>query len=159
MTLIAPYAFWQSFDDNGAVLNGGKLYTYEAGTSTPKATFTDSTGGTPNANPIILDASGRANIWLDVGAYKFVLDDSADVNISTVDNITGDVANVFGSSVQEKATNYTVVAGDENSIIDCTAALTLSLLDIATAGEGVVIGVNPPITNRRLFCDGEVPFI
>ncbi|GAG68276.1 unnamed protein product, partial [marine sediment metagenome] len=82
MTLIAPYANWQSLDDNGAVLNGGKLYTYEAGTSTPKATYTDSGGLTANANPIILDASGRADIWLDEGAYKFVLDDSDDNQVA-----------------------------------------------------------------------------
>ena len=33
----------QFFDDNGAVLNGGKLNFYETGTSTPLDTYSDET--------------------------------------------------------------------------------------------------------------------
>jgi len=40
------------------------VYTYQAGTSTPLATYTDQAGGTPNTNPIILDANGEAQIWV-----------------------------------------------------------------------------------------------
>ena len=35
---------------------GYKLYAYAAGTSTPKDTYTSSTLGTANANPVILDS-------------------------------------------------------------------------------------------------------
>lgn len=82
----------QFFDDNGDPLSGGKIYTYAAGTTTPKATYTDYTGGTPNANPIILDAAGRTpdEVWLNYGdAYKFILKDSADTTVGTYDNIDG----------------------------------------------------------------------
>src|SRR5690606_10239699 len=48
---------------------GYYVYTYQPGTSTPKATYTDHTGTTPNTNPIVLDARGEANIWWD-GQYK-----------------------------------------------------------------------------------------
>jgi hypothetical protein len=34
----------QFFDDNGDPLTGGKVYTYAAGTTTPLATYTTSTG-------------------------------------------------------------------------------------------------------------------
>lgn len=139
---ITPYTFWQSFDDDGEPLAGGKLYTYAAGTSTPKATYTDSGGGTANTNPIILDSDGRANIWLDTGAYKFVLTDSDDVSVgSTIDNITGDTVNVFGSSVEDIAVNTNITSSYQNVIINCTAVVTLSLLDSATAGEGFVFSV------------------
>ena len=70
----------QFFTDNGVPLAGGKIYTYAAGTTTPKATYTDYTGGTAHANPIILDAGGRppSEIWLNYGdAYKFILKDIA----------------------------------------------------------------------------------
>lgn len=78
---------FQEFDDAGAPLDGGKLYTYIAGTTTNKATYSDIELVTPNANPIILDSRGEATIF-GQGAYKFVLTDSADVEKWTVDNIT-----------------------------------------------------------------------
>ena len=35
---------WQFFDNSGAPLTGGKLYSYAAGTTTPQATYTTSAG-------------------------------------------------------------------------------------------------------------------
>jgi hypothetical protein len=78
-------AGWQALNAQGIVLAGGKLHTYDGGsTSTNRATYTDSALGTPNANPIILGSDGRPpnEIWLDSGSYKFVLCDSNDVPIS-----------------------------------------------------------------------------
>lgn len=69
-------------------LVGGKLYTYEAGTSTPKATYTTQAGDVPNANPVILDARGEAGVWLGTGAYKIVLTDENDVTIYTEDAVS-----------------------------------------------------------------------
>jgi hypothetical protein len=83
---------FQFFDNNGAPLNAGKIYTYQAGSSTPLATYTTSSGLTANANPIILGTSGRPpnDIWLTEGYfYKFILKDSADVTIQTYDNLYG----------------------------------------------------------------------
>lgn len=78
---------FREFDANGAPLAGGKLYTYAAGTTTPLATYTDASGSVANANPIILDAAGRASVWLQPDVlYKFVLRDSADVVQYTEDN-------------------------------------------------------------------------
>ena len=85
-------AGWQFFNNDGTVLSGGKLYTYSAGTTTPKATYTTSAGNIAHANPIILDSAGRVpggEIWLSVTQYKFVLNTSADVLIATYDNISG----------------------------------------------------------------------
>ena len=82
----------QFFDNTGVPLNGGFLYTYQAGSSTPLATYTDINGTVANANPIVLDASGRlANeVWLTYGFnYKFVLQNSASSTIGTYDNIYG----------------------------------------------------------------------
>lgn len=82
----------QFFDNNGVPLNGGLLYVYQAGSSTPLATYTDINGTTANSNPIVLDASGRSatEIWLSYGYfYKFVLKDSTGVTLGTYDNIYG----------------------------------------------------------------------
>jgi hypothetical protein len=84
----------QFFDSNGNPLSGGLIYTYAAGTTTPQATFTSSTGLTAHANPIVLDAAGRVNqIWVDDALYyKFVLQTSLGVTIATYDNLYGPAA-------------------------------------------------------------------
>jgi len=55
------------YDDpaTGSPLVGGLVYTYAAGTSTALTTYTDSTLGTANSNPVVLDAYGNAKIWYD----------------------------------------------------------------------------------------------
>jgi hypothetical protein len=89
--LLSPYGNGQQFfDDNGVPLAGGLIYTYQAGSSTPLVTYTDNGGTIANANPIILDASGRTpqQIWLlDGFSYKFILQNSDGVLIQTLDNI------------------------------------------------------------------------
>lgn len=77
------------FDNNsGEALSGGLVYFYVAGTSTPKDTYSESTGTTANANPVVLDSRGEANIFLLADeAYKVVVKDSDDVTIYTVDNV------------------------------------------------------------------------
>lgn len=82
----------QFFTNQGIILSGGKLYTYQAGTTTPLTTWTDSTQIVANANPIIADSAGRlANeIWLQASTtYKFILTDSNDNTLGTWDNIAG----------------------------------------------------------------------
>jgi len=89
--LLSPYGVGQQFfDDNGVPLAGGLIYTYQAGSSTPLVTYTTSSGTVANANPIVLDASGRTpqQIWLLTGySYKFVLQNADAVLIQTLDNI------------------------------------------------------------------------
>lgn len=89
--LLSPVGNGQQFfDDNGVPLNGGKIYTYQAGSSTNLSTYTTNNGTIANANPIVLDAAGRSTneIWLLEGySYKFVLKDSSDVTIQTLDNL------------------------------------------------------------------------
>lgn len=83
----------QFFTNTGAVLTGGKLYTYAAGTTTPLASYTTSAGSVARTNPIILDSAGRVpdggEIWITSASYKFVLKDSNDVLIATYDNVYG----------------------------------------------------------------------
>lgn len=84
--LLTPF-FLTFLDDQGVPLANGKIYTYSAGTVTPKATYTDYTQAIELSNPIILDPAGRAEIWI-AGSYKFALTDANDVPVRTVDNVT-----------------------------------------------------------------------
>ena len=83
----------QFFTNTGAVLTGGKLYTYLAGTTTPATSYTTTTGTVARTNPVILDAAGRVpdsgEIWILPVSYKFLLKDTNDVLIATYDNIFG----------------------------------------------------------------------
>ena len=88
MTIVlATPPYQQFYDANGDPLNGGLVYTYSAGTDTPKATYTDQAGGTQMTNPIVLDSAGRS-VWFIDGSYKYVVKDSLGNTIRTVDNVT-----------------------------------------------------------------------
>lgn len=73
-------------DASGNPLSGGKIYTYDAGTTTPRTTWQDNLKASPHANPIILDAEGKKLVFAD-GAYKFRIDSAADVTLYTHDNL------------------------------------------------------------------------
>jgi hypothetical protein len=82
----------QFFDNTGLPLNGGLIYTYQAGSSTALATYTDINGTVANSNPIVLDSSGRlsSEVWLTYGYnYKFVVKTSAGTTLGTYDNLYG----------------------------------------------------------------------
>jgi hypothetical protein len=90
----------QFFDNTGLPLNGGLIYTYQAGSTTPLATYTDINGTIANSNPIVLDSSGRPpnEVWLTYGFfYKFVVKTSAGVTLGTYDNLYG-IIGVAGTS-------------------------------------------------------------
>jgi len=115
---------WQFFVNNGVILSGGLIYTYAAGTTTPQATYTTTTGNVAHTNPIVLDSAGRVpggEIWLTMGlVYKFVLKTSVGVTIATFDNIYGSgsrvayLDNFTGTGTQ---TTFTLTASptDENN--------------------------------------------
>jgi len=86
---------FQFFNNDGLPLNAGKIFTYQAGSTTPLTTYTDSSGLIANTNPIILGTDGRppSTIWLTEGFfYKFVLATSSNVTIQTYDNLYGIVS-------------------------------------------------------------------
>jgi|GEM_PF-1418016 len=139
----------QFHDNAGDPLAGGKIYTYEVGTTTPKTAYQDSDLTTPHANPIILDAYGRppsGQIWFD-GDTKALVYDADDVLITPVggDNLNPD-AEGFGSwadkdsGVLTKTAAYTVaVADDGKAIVATSGTWTLTLPAAATAGDGFVL--------------------
>lgn len=70
--VLAPVPQLQFFDQTGTPLAFGCVFTYAVNSVTPLATYTDYTGVTLNANPVILTAGGSANVWLAAGqAYTF----------------------------------------------------------------------------------------
>lgn len=75
-------------NSNGQPLAGGLLYSYVGGTTTPLATFTDYTGNTANTNPIVLNASGFAPVWISNNTYKFLLTDALGNQQFSIDGVS-----------------------------------------------------------------------
>lgn len=94
-------------DRAGNLLAGGKVYTYEGGTNTPKSTYLDRAKATPAANPIVLDGEGKANVYAD-GVYKFVIQTQAGVAIRTMDNMSyADINSTTGFAAPVTITSTT----------------------------------------------------
>lgn len=122
--MTSPFQFF--VDSNGDPLSGGKIFTFSAGTTTPKASYTTSVGDVENTNPVILDAAGRAVIFIE-GSYKYVIKDALDNIIETVDNVTsfntiaaGENSYFESFSGTGSQTSYTLstdLGSDENAIM------------------------------------------
>lgn len=81
---------YQILDANGRPYSGALLYTYEAGTSTPKPTYSDGGATIANANPVQADSAGRfGNLFAEVGDYALDMRTSAGVPIYTADPVAG----------------------------------------------------------------------
>lgn len=138
----------QSFTDgSGMPLVGGKLYTYDAGTSTPRPTYSDAAATTQNTNPVVLDARGEATVFWK-GAYKVVLKDSAGTTVWTVDNVdtpvsstelassaSGKGAEIVGVSlVGGSPTNVkAVLQSHDTKLQNLDTALNFSTLPVASS--------------------------
>ena len=146
----------QLFDNNGTPLSGGKLETYQAGTSTPLATYTSSTGNTAHTNPIVLDSAGRVpsgEIWLDFAyLYKFVVRTSTNVLIATYDNIGGSfnassiIANFTGDGADTTFTLASAPAG-ENATNVYINGVYQQKNTYSVAGAVLTFSEAPPVTS------------
>ena len=161
---LFPEPKFQAFDSNGDPLSGGLVFTYDTGTTNKKTTWTDSTKGTPNANPVVLDTAGRANIWLD-GQYRVVLAPSTDSDppvapIWTVDNVDSILSSIGSDTtfLVEHTSAGRHLDPDASSYTDFATAIltlgsteaTLSISDSQTVSANVTI----PVTLTLNFKQG-----
>ena len=133
---LSPWFAQQFFDNNGLPLAGGKIYTYAAGSTTPQAAYTDSSGNTALPNPIILDGSGRASIWLLNIGYKMVVKDSNDVTLYTIDNV-----NPFAIGAGTIVTSMLADGAVTTSKLADGAATTAKIADGAITAAKLAAGV------------------
>lgn len=94
-------------DNNGIPLASGSVFFYIPGTTTFKTTWEDPAQTIPNANPVILDASGRAIIY-GSGQYRQRV---LDVNGNLIwDQLTADTT---GITVGTSTTSLTIGLGSK----------------------------------------------
>jgi len=72
---LYPPPKFSVYKSDGTPCVGCCLWTYEAGTSTPKDTYSDSNQTAINTNPVVFDSRGEADINF-VGSYKVRLEDN-----------------------------------------------------------------------------------
>ena len=143
----------QVFSDTGTVLAGAKLEAYEAGTSTPKDTYSDAGLTTANTNPVVADSAGRfGDIFLaTTGDYKFILKNSAGTVIWTADNYAAFAGATAATQSQVDARTATNVFVTPASIADGVglqgaSIASASSLDIPAVGDYFAVTGTTTIT-------------
>lgn len=134
MAQLTPWLIQKFYATNGKTpLSGGQVFTYEAGTSTKKDTFTTQVGDVAQSNPIILNANGEIEpaMWLDSGAYKIVVApaDDTDPPVAPLHEID----NVFTSGGDSVGVANTVT--DLKALTDADFD-AVTLLGYDTIGDG-----------------------
>lgn len=83
----SPNPVPQYFDGANKLLPGFQMFYFEAGTSTPKATYSDDAETIANTHPVIGDAEARLPNVFFTGTAKQVLKDASGVQIWERDNV------------------------------------------------------------------------
>lgn len=155
VTLVpAPKVQW--LDLNGDPLASGHVHAWISGTTTNQATYTDSTGGTPNSNPVVLDSAGRAEIWLeDALVYTLALHDSSNALVWSVDGVSaGDLetALVIGTTAVTFTSTPTFDSSTASYFsITLTGNVTSSTISNASDGRIIYFNICQDATGGRTF--------
>ena len=137
MATLATNVSFQCFGLDGKPLAGGKVYTYSAGTTTNKATYTTMAGTVANPNPVILDQNGKAKIFLGDGSYRLQIKDSNDALIDDIDQISRYVTQSEFATFQQ--------------------AVNDGVTQLTEVREQIDVFVNTSIGNQKGFANGITP--
>ena len=138
-------------DSDGNPLAGGKLYFYDTGTTTPKATYSDRDRTTPNTNPVVADGNGYfGDIWLEIdAAYTIVLKDSDDNTIWTANERWGgrDEGDPTRTRLSQFASNPLDYGADGDGVSDESSEVQ----DAIDASTGLV-----DLLGKTYRCDSQI---
>jgi len=141
--VLAPLPRLQFFDQSGRPLAFGCVFSFQSGTTTPLATYTDSTGVTLNQNPVILSAGGSANIWLIAGqSYSLKLKGSGGTQCAsgstqyTINGIGGGASTLVTVVPSSSTPTFTDIS--QNQLFEFTLTSNTAALPFAA------VGVTPP---------------
>lgn len=161
------------FDANSNELSGGKLFVYEANTTSKVTTYAETDGLSANSNPIILNSRGEVpnGLYVDGAAqYKLVLAPSTDTDPPTSPIWTRDDLDPLGyvaqsalsewqssgaTATQTGAATFTV-SGDQRgvfqvgrrvrAVITAAPQLTYGTVSAASFGAGITTVTLSPLT-------------
>jgi len=134
---LLPNGQQQFTDNNGAPLALGTVAFYIPGTLTPKDTYQDSAGTILNANPLTLDAAGRATIW-GAGYYRQIVQDSLGNTIWDKVTASPDAVSL-GRPIGRYSANHTCSVPDEVLFVNASAGvLTITVPPSLSTGSVAV---------------------
>ena len=91
MGILWPHSNALVFNNAGVRAPGAKAYFFEAGTTTPRASFIDAALTTPHTHPVLADGNGRfPAVFLDYGDYRERVRSAGDTTIWDTDNVPND---------------------------------------------------------------------
>lgn len=123
-------SFAQISDANGVPISGALVHVFNAGTTTPRALFSDPGLSIPAANPIAADSAGRHDIrYSSPDAYKIVVTTPGGVMIFVRDHIDGGVP--LGSGALAIANGGTGATTAEQALVNLGAATTAELSNLS----------------------------
>ena len=141
--VFSPLPIQQLFDQNGRPLAFGCVFSYQVASSTPLSTYTDYTGTTLNANPVILSASGTYSMWLQAGvAYTLVVKSAGGTNCSSGSTIS--VVNGIGGGSTILTVNVPYSPTPSFLVSAQTELFTILLTGNASAQPLTFVGITPP---------------
>lgn len=137
MANLSPSPILKFYAADGITpLAAGLVYTYESGSLSPAATYTNASG-TVAANPVVLDAKGEAVMYLDtVQNYRFDIKTSADVLIRRVDDIQAAPTSIAESNIDNSAVTTAKIAADAVTFAKMQNLSGQSLIGKSTSGSG-----------------------
>ena len=145
-----PPARFKAFDASGNPASLGWVYSYVAGSSTPKSLYQDA-AGTPYPNPFQLDVNGEADIYFS-GYYKIDVKTSALVSCPgyPIDNV------VDALTIVTTGGNLTVTATGGNTAISLPDRFgyQLSVIDNGADNTGATsssTAINSTITANTVI--------
>lgn len=147
---LVPWVPVQFLDDDGSPLAGGSVTFYDVGTTTPKNTYTnaDLAVGHENTNPVVLDAAGRAVIFLAAGGYDVIVKD-ADGNTIVTRSDVEDVGLTFCASL---GTTWSGGSKDVNSGYEVLPTDYLVTTDSSETTNPCILQL--PAASARVSDDG-----
>lgn len=105
-------------DADGNPISGGSVSFYDAGTTTPRAVYSDAGLTTAISQPVTADSAGKLPlIFMTTGSFKIVVADADAATIYTADNLDSGVPAGSGAlAVTAGGTGATTAAGARTAL-------------------------------------------
>jgi hypothetical protein len=157
--ILMPLPKQQFLSAIGTPLIGGKVYTYAAGTTNPKQTFSDPAGTTPQANPITLNVRGEpASPIYWSGNYRVDVRDALGNLVYSVDNYSTDPLGLLAlfTSAGASLVRFIFGAGAKDRSVADKLRERGSVFDYMTDAQKADVISGNPVLDHTAACQTAI---